>query len=96
MPGVNFDAVGQQVSMKAAPRLLEFEPTSIRGDALRGPCPVHASSRPGRLSFSVNLQLGRYRCLKCGSQGNAFGTVGGVAGHRRLQGRVGVVRIVGD
>ena len=34
MPGVNFDLVRQHVSMEAVLRLLEFEPTSIRGDAL--------------------------------------------------------------
>ena len=72
MPGVNFALVRQHVTMQQVLQLLDFEPTKVRGDAERGPCPVHGSSRPGSCSFSVNLRLGRYQCFKCGSQGNAL------------------------
>jgi DNA primase len=72
MPGVNFAAVREQVSMADVLRLLKFVPTSVRGDQLRGRCPVHESPRPRSPSFSVNVRLGRYHCFGCGSRGNAL------------------------
>ena len=72
MPGVDFDAVRQQVGLGDVLRLLRFEPTSVCGDAWRGPCPVHGSTSPRSRSFSANLRLGRYRCFRCGSRGNAL------------------------
>lgn len=72
MPGVNFAIVRQQVSMEEVLRRLAFQPTSVRGDEQRGPCPVHRSSVPGSRSFSVNLRVGRYQCFRCGSHGNAL------------------------
>ena len=72
MPGVDFNLVRQRISMAEVLRLLEFQPTSVRGDAWRGPCPIHGSSHPRSRSFSVNLRLGRYRCFRCNSRGNAL------------------------
>lgn len=72
MPGVNFDTVRERVSMAAVLRLLDFEATSIRGEQVRGCCPVHGSSRRRSRSFSVHLGRGRYRCFGCGSHGNAI------------------------
>ncbi len=72
MPGVNFEEVRRRISMADVLGLLEFEACSRRGDQLRGPCPVHGSSRPRSRSFSVNLRLGRYPCFRCGSRGNAL------------------------
>ncbi len=72
MPGVDFDLVRRRVSIQDVLRLLNFEPTSVRGDAVRGPCPVHGSSRARSRSFSANLQRGRYQCFQCGSHGNAL------------------------
>ncbi|MCA9166217.1 MAG: hypothetical protein KDB23_01055 [Planctomycetales bacterium] len=39
---------------------------------LRGPCPFHATKRPGSRSFSVNLCKDVYRCLDpdCNAHGN--------------------------
>jgi DNA primase len=70
MPGVDFNVARQQVSMRDVLRLLRFRPSRVRGDALRGPCPVHGSRNPRSESFSVNLGIGRYQCFVCGSQGN--------------------------
>jgi DNA primase len=77
MPGVDFNLVRQRISMADVLRLLRYDPTSVVGEALRGPCPVHGSpdlpttvARRSR-SFSVNLRLGRYQCFRCGSRGNA-------------------------
>lgn len=72
MPGVDFNAVRQLASMEDVLRLLEFQPTSRRGDALRGPCPVHCAENAASRSFSVNVRLGRYQCFHCGSRGNAL------------------------
>lgn len=72
MPGIDFAVVRQQVSLAAVLRRLGFQPTSVRGPQLRGPCPVHRSSSPGSRSFAVHLERGCYRCFGCGAQGNAL------------------------
>jgi DNA primase len=72
MPGVDFDRVRAQVSMADVLGQLRFEPTSVRGAQVRGPCPVHGSSSARSRSFSVSLALGRYRCFRCSSRGNAL------------------------
>lgn len=65
MPGVNFARVREQVSMADVP-------SSVRGDQLRGPCPVPESRRVQSRSFSVNVRLPWYPCFRCGSRGNAL------------------------
>ena len=70
MPGVNFDALREEITMHQVLDLLGFEPSSVSGDQLRGPCPVHGSSSDRSRSFSVNLTKGRYYCFKCNSKGN--------------------------
>ena len=76
MPGVNFEKVREQVSLADVLRLLNFEPTRVRGDQLRGRCPLHVTSEDdGRghgHTFSANVRLGRYQCFKCGSRGHAL------------------------
>lgn len=75
MPGVNFAVLRQQLAMADVLRLLRFVPSRVRGEQLRGPCPVHESRElrgPRSRSFSVNLRLGRYQCFRCGSRGNAL------------------------
>lgn len=76
MPGVNFAKVREQVSMSDVLRLLDFEPTSVRGDQVRGRCPLHSTSVDGNgrrgHSFSANVRLGRYQCFGCGSRGHAL------------------------
>ena len=72
MPGVDFEVLRERTAMEDVLRLLEFQPCSRRGDQLRGPCPVHGSSNPRSRSFSVNVRLGRYHCIACGSRGNAL------------------------
>lgn len=74
MPGVNFAVLRQQLAMADVLRLLRFVPSRVRGEQLRGPCPVHESRArgPRSRSFSVNLRLGRYQCFRCGSRGHAL------------------------
>ena len=75
MPGVNFAVLREQLAMAGVLRLLRFVPSRVRGEQLRGACPVHESRElrgPQSRSFSVNLRLGRYQCFRCGSRGNAL------------------------
>lgn len=72
MPGVDFAAVRATVSMSTVLQLLRFKPRRAWGDQWRGACLVHDSQDPRSRSFSVNLQLGRYQCFRCGSHGNAL------------------------
>ncbi len=70
MPGVDFDVLREEITMRQVLDLLGFEPSGVSGDQLRGPCPVHGSSSDRSRSFSVNLTKGRYYCFKCNSKGN--------------------------
>jgi len=72
MPGVDFNVVRQRISMADVLRLLQLEPTSVLGDAWRGPCPIHGSTSRRSRSFSANVRRGRYQCFRCGSRGNAL------------------------
>ena len=72
MPGIDFAAVRQRASLAAVLPLLGFQPTSVRGPQLRGPCPIHGSQSPRSRSLAVHLERGCYRCFGCGSQGNAL------------------------
>jgi len=70
MPGVDFNALRNEISMEDVLQQLRFQPTGRSGDQLHGPCPVHGSTSPGSRTFSVNLAKGRYYCHKCHSRGN--------------------------
>lgn len=72
MPGVDFQVLREQITMRDVLRQLQFEATVQHGDQWRGPCPVHGSHKPRSRSFSVNVRLGRYRCSVCGSRGHAL------------------------
>lgn len=72
MPGVDFDVLREQITMRDVLRLLQFDLTERHGDQWRGPCPVHRSQNPRSRSFSVDVRLGRYHCFACGSRGNAL------------------------
>ena len=70
MPGVDFNVLRAEISMKEVLNQLGFQPTSQSGSQLHGPCPVHGSTSVKSRSLSVNLEKGRYYCHKCESQGN--------------------------
>jgi DNA primase len=95
MPGVDFNLVRERTSMADVLRLLEFHPTSVVGDAWRGPCPVHGSTTPRSRSFSVNVRLGRYRCFRCGSRGNALELWAAVQGIGVYDAAVGLCEALG-
>ena len=70
MPGVHYSEVQLRVPMARVLELLGFVAHSVRGDQLRGPCPVHGSQSPQSRSFSVHLGRDVCRCFKCGFVGN--------------------------
>ena len=69
MSGIDFKQVRSQISIQQVLDLLSFAPTARAGVRLRGPCPIHETSRPRGRSFSVNLDRDRYRCFRCHSAG---------------------------
>ena len=70
MPGVDFRAVQSLAPMVKVLELVGFVATSVSGDQLHGPCPVHQSQSPRSRSFSVNVAKGVCKCHKCGFAGN--------------------------
>jgi DNA primase len=70
LPGVDFDVLRTQITMKQVLDQLGFQSTARSGHQLHGPCPVHGSTSTGSRTFSVNLESGRYYCHKCHSHGN--------------------------
>lgn len=70
MPGIDYDRLRREITMEQVLNLLRFTPTQRRGAQWYGPCPLH-ETKPGRVRvFSVNVDLGRYCCHHCHSQGN--------------------------
>ncbi len=70
MPGVDFRAVRQTVTMAEVLRLLGYVPQVRSRDKLRGPCPVHRSRSATSRSLSVHLGRNLYHCFRCGASGN--------------------------
>jgi DNA primase len=80
MPGLHFAAVRARIPMVDVLALLGFVVQEVRGDQLRGPCPVHRSAFPRSRSFSANVKRQVYRCFKCGSAGNQLDLYAAVTG----------------
>ncbi len=70
MPGVDFNRLRSEITMEDVLDLLAFEPSSQTGDQWYGRCPLDDATSGRNRSFSVNVAIGRYRCHRCGSQGN--------------------------
>ena len=70
MPGIDFRAVRQLVSMSDVLQLIGFQPRTRAGPQCRGPCPVHRSRSATSRSLEVHLQRQVYHCFVCGSAGN--------------------------
>lgn len=71
MQGVDYHTLRAAVSMQQVLWLLDYTPSSRRGDQLRGVCPIHDPSATGdRRCFSVHLGRGLFRCFACGAAGN--------------------------
>jgi len=74
MPGIDYRAVRQRISMAKVLELIGFQATRWRGSQLRGPCPIPDCPCPSvsRPTFSVHLDRQVYRCFACHGHGNAL------------------------
>jgi hypothetical protein len=70
VPGVDFRAVRELISMAEVLELVGFEAPATVSGSLRGPCPIHRSHSVKSRSFAVNVPLKVYHCFTCGSAGN--------------------------
>lgn len=67
---IDYRALRNQIPMERVLDLIDYHPTSRRGEQLRGACPLHAPENPNPRCFSVDLTRGLFRCFECGAQGN--------------------------
>jgi Integrase core domain/CHC2 zinc finger len=69
---IDFAAIRSQLRISDVLDLLGFQSRSVHGSQLRGPCPLHGSTRGTSRCFSVNNDLQVFHCFKCGCHGNAL------------------------
>jgi DNA primase len=72
MPALDFAELRRQVRLAQVLDLLDFEVVWRRGPQLRGPCPVHSSTRPRSRVFAAHLERHVWHCFRCGAGGNAL------------------------
>ena len=72
MTGIDYAAIRQRITIRRVLELIEYQPTVMRGDQWRGPCPLetHASARDRDRCFSVNLARNVFLCFRCQCSGN--------------------------
>ena len=70
MPGIDFDRLRAEVTMRQVLELLGFKPSRCRGDQWYGACPLPGCLPSRRPTFSVNVALGRYYCHRCRHHGH--------------------------
>jgi DNA primase len=70
MPGIDFAALREQISILDVLGLLGFQPLRHKGDRLRGLCPFHCSEEPR--VFVVNIATDQYYCHACHRSGDQF------------------------
>ncbi len=70
MPGIDFNVLRKEITMKQVLDQLGFQPTGRTGQQFYGPCPIHGLPSDRNRQFSVNLTIGRYYCHQCHSRGN--------------------------
>jgi DNA primase len=68
MPGIDFAALRDLISIVDVLRLLDFQPRRRRGERLRGLCPLQCSQNPH--VFVVNVATDDYYCHACHHYGN--------------------------
>src|SRR5262249_55045237 len=73
MPGIDFAELRRQIRLGQILELVRFEVVSRRGAQVRGPCPVHGSTRPRSRVFAAHLGEQMWHCLPLGAQGNGLG-----------------------
>jgi DNA primase len=68
MPGIDFGALRERISIEDVLRLLGFHALHGTGDWVRGRCPFYCSDNSR--AFAVNLATNRYYCHHCDRHGN--------------------------
>ena len=68
MPGIDFAALREQVSIRDVLTLLGFQPTSRYGTCLRGLCPLRCSD--DTKAFAVDISIDTFYCHRCHRGGN--------------------------
>jgi hypothetical protein len=63
MPAIDFTELRAQVRLGQVLELLRFEVVSRWGAQVRGPCPVHGSTRPRSRVFSADLERHCWHCF---------------------------------
>jgi putative transposase len=71
-PPIDFAAVRAAITIAQVLALLGFTARSDHAGQLRGPCPLHGSTRGTACCFSVNTTVHTFHCFKCGRSGNAL------------------------
>jgi putative transposase len=71
-PPIDFAAVRAAITIAQVLALLGFTARSDHAGQLRGPCPLHGSTRGTACCFSVNTTAHTFHCFKCGRSGNAL------------------------
>lgn len=72
MPALDYREARARLQLAEVLELLGFQPSSFRGDQVRGPCPVHRSRRRTSRSFAAHLRKKVWHCFGCGAGGNAL------------------------
>ena len=72
MPALDFAELRRQVRLGQVLDLLRFAAVTRWGAQLRGPCPVHGSTRPSCRVFAAHLERQVWHCFRCGAGGNAL------------------------
>ena len=72
MPPIDYREARAWVRLAEVLDLIGFEPSSRRGEQVRGPCPVHRSRTAMSRSFAADLGKNLWHCFACGAGGNAL------------------------
>jgi len=72
MPAIDFVELRRQLRLDQVLELLRCEVVWPCGGQVRGPCPVHGSTRPRSRVFRAHLERHCWHCFRCGARGNAL------------------------
>jgi DNA primase len=69
---IDFRQLKELINLNDVLELYGWSPNRVLkgGTELRGPCPVHGSTSPKSVIFSVTPQRNAFKCFKCGAEGN--------------------------
>jgi DNA primase len=72
MPGIDYNAARALLRLADVLALIGYQPSTQRGEQLRGPCPLHGSRSNASRVFAAHLGKNVYHCFGCGAGGNAL------------------------